>query len=121
MSKRRKQLDIDTICSEAIAKSAVEARLWAAGNSDNVMAETYLERAETFYSAGATGCWFDEFEENEDEGVTLVGSMIVQLPETAADREKVVSLFLAELGNEDTVDEPEEYVGSRYAQFTFYS
>ncbi len=116
---KKKPRSIDEICEQAIATSAVEARQWASVNASNVMAQPYGERAEEFYRAGAVRCWFDEFDEGEEEAI-LVEQMIVELPQTPSERQRLVAFFLEQLGQEDSVDDPAAYVGERYCQFVFY-
>lgn len=120
MAKKKKPLTIDEICVEAIAVSAVEARQWATANAANVMAQPYRERAEEFYRAGAVRCWFDGFDEEGADDAALVEQMIVELPQTPTEKQAFVAFFLEQLGQEDSVDDPAEYVGERYAQFPFY-
>ena len=125
MAKER-AAGIDTVCEQAIAKTAVDAREWLSANPDHVMVASYTEYAERFYRAGAVRVWFDDFGDEDDEdgeGVPGPQTLVIELPRTEPEKQRAIDFFTEELEKEDTVDigEAGEYVGERYCRFTIYT
>jgi tetratricopeptide (TPR) repeat protein len=124
LEERRKER-IDNDCEKAIAETAVEARRWVSTNSTHPMIKLYTDYAERFYKVGAVGVWFNKFmdEDESGEGALIPQSLIVALPPSHSEKQKLVEFFTELLEKEISVD-PDTAgdcdVGDRYCQFTIH-
>ena len=77
-----------------------------------------------FYRAGAVGVWFDEFRDQDEHGKGSLFplSLIIQLPQSHTERQKLVKFFNEQVEQESAVDPEtvEQYMGNHYCQFTIH-
>jgi tetratricopeptide (TPR) repeat protein len=113
---------IDKECENAIAESAVDARGWLSTNSTHPMITTYADYVERFYKALAVRVWFDEFWDGDEsgEGTLFPLALIVELPQSDPEKQRLVDFFTEQLDRKDSVGiaSAAPYVGERYGKFT---